>query len=171
MIRKLNTLKDIQRHLQFARMRSLALVLLLILASACSSSDTTDPAPSSDVAENTSPDTTDTTSEEINDSPDTAAPLDFKEPEPTMVITDVVADSGHTAGGETVAVIGTGFTKGSKVLFDGSAADNVLFITEERLHADTPPPLSRPSLCTCRQFEQRNSRTGRGLPILQRGAC
>jgi photosystem II stability/assembly factor-like uncharacterized protein len=116
------------------------LLLATALAYGCNSTTSGEPVSGQDLG---APDIEDTSSpdvgEEIAESEDTAEPLELLPPEATMEITEVMADSGHTFGGETVAILGQGFEKGSKVLFDGSEATNVLFITEERLHADTPP--------------------------------
>lgn len=70
-----------------------------------------------------------------------SAPADFtyeEDPAPVVpTISSLSPDRGPTAGGTSVTIIGTGFTSGSTVTFDGDAA-TVVFVSATELTATSP---------------------------------
>jgi len=54
-------------------------------------------------------------------------------------ITSVTPNTGSTAGGTNVTIIGGGFTAGSNVFFDGKPASNVTVVSDTEITATTPP--------------------------------
>lgn len=54
-------------------------------------------------------------------------------------VTEVKPNSGSTAGGTNVTIIGTGFTEGSNVFFDGKPASDVTYVSNTEITATTPP--------------------------------
>lgn len=53
-------------------------------------------------------------------------------------ITSVTPNTGSTAGGTNVTIIGGGFTAGSNVFFDGKPASNVTVVSDTEITATTP---------------------------------
>ncbi len=69
--------------------------------------------------------------------PDVTQPADAP-PLPAFSVQGVFPNRGHVWGGETVAVVGSGFDVTCNVLFDGSPGSYVLFVDKNRLHVNTP---------------------------------
>lgn len=58
---------------------------------------------------------------------------------PAPTITSITPNAGVEAGGIEVTIVGTGFTAGVKVTFDGVSATEIVLVSETELKVKTPP--------------------------------